>query len=167
MLLSASQNTHFTHDKRHHWWLPRECCDWTSACSLDGGMCCSWCFCFSLMFFPLIWVAFSNPFLRFIFALADQLTFSINPLIPVFSQVWPEGFQSILTEVNREVSAFFPVTYDQLGWEGPPHLASGWLTGWLVDFFFLALFEWLLGPCGSWKALLLLPLPFLAWCLRP
>lgn len=95
---------------------------------------------FNLSFF------FSNPFLRFIFALADQLTRSINPLIPVFSQVWPEGFQSILTEVSREVSAFFPVTFDQLGWEGSPRLASGWLTGWLV---FLALFERLLGRSKS------------------
>lgn len=80
----------------------------------------------------LLTVFFSVPFgllflIRFkiCFALADQLTLSINPLIPVFSQVWPEGFQSILTEVNREVSAVFPLTYDQL-WEG-----------WFLSFIFL------------------------------
>lgn len=56
--------------------------------------------------------------------MADQLTLSINPLIPVFSQVWPEGFQSILTEVNREVSALFPLMYKQHGRDGPSNLVT-------------------------------------------
>lgn len=81
----------------------------------------------------------------------------VSPLIPVFSQVWPEGFQSILTEVSREVSAFFPVPMARrVGKELLVHVR---LVGW-----FLALFGTIAGSSWLLEGFAAPPSPLLVLC---